>query len=403
MIKFEKKVLPSVKWNRRKFIAHGGSGGLGVLLSSALRSDAMAQASRQSMASHTVKAGAAFDKVVWNRIDGAKHIVGFNYQPTWGATGTEIWLDKFDEKKYRAEMVRGKELFPLMNTVRLWLSWGAWKKEPDVYIANLRCAFQICRELDLLMIPTLFTVWKGRPRFDPLYEDYIKVPFGQFEQYIAATISACPGNVLTWDWCNEPFPFHVYSEWLTRVASFIRREFPGNRTTIGESGVYNSEKELRTLFDICDLWSIHPYDVFISKRIMAGRETGLVDAKALNQGNIEQKKLEYLAAVGKHLRIWQSLGLKKPIVASECCWGSMDDEVRSLIVEGTLEGLVKLGVGFLPHALHTSPVADLHPPELGPVLDAGYMAFIRQDGSLRPGHDIFNKYALLAVTSATAD
>ncbi len=391
------KKLSDLHWNRRHFIKHGGSGGLGLLLASAFQSELMAQAPKHSVINHTPKAGDVFKRVVWNRVDGAKHIVGFNYQPTWGATGTEIWLDKFDAEKYRAELVRGKELFPLMNTVRLWLSWGAWKKDKDSYIKNLRSAYSVCRELDLLMIPTLFTVWKGTPRFDPLYEDYKKVPFGEFEQYLAASIEACPGNVLVWDLCNEPFQFHIYSEWLTLAASFIKREFPGSRTTIGEAGVYNSEKELRALFDICDLWSIHPYDVFISKRIMAGRETRMVDSKALNRGNIEQKKQEYLAAVGKHLKIWQDYGLDKPVVASECCWGSMDDEVRALIVEGTLDGLVKLGIGFLPHALHTSPVADLHPPELGPVIDAGYMAFIRRDGSLRPGHDVFNKYARMVV------
>jgi hypothetical protein len=47
--------------------------------------------------------------------------------------------------------------------------------------------------------------------------------------------------------------------------------------------------------------------------------------------------------------------------------------------------------------LHTSPVADLHTAELGPVNSPGYMAFIRRDGSLRPGHDVFNKYAAIAT------
>jgi hypothetical protein len=90
---------------------------------------------------------------------------------------------------------------------------------------------------------------------------------------------------------------------------------------------------------------------------------------------------------------------RKPAVASECCWGSLDDAVRTAIVEASLKAFVQAGIGFLPHALQESEVYDLHRPEHGaiPVGKPGFMAFVLQDGTLRPGHDVFNKYAALAT------
>lgn len=371
----------------RGFLNLGVSALLGIMLISQVPTVVGAESRQPDLSRYTPGARAAFERIKWDKIDGARHIVGFNYQPTWGSNGSEIWVDKFDGAKYKAELARGKELFPQMNTVRIWLSRGAWKKNPEVYIANLKQAFAACQELDLLMIPVLFTIWGGNPPYDPVNEDWRTVPFGQFEKYVTATLSACPGNVLAWDLCNEPAS-SASNEWLKQLAAFVHRDFPGNFTTIGTTGVYGSSKEATELFDSCDLWTIHPYKGFRAKPM---------DKTYLNAGNLEAREAEYLNLTRKVLKGLEEAGLKKPVVASECCWGSLDDGVRALVVEGALDGLTKLGVGFLPHALHTSPVADLHLSDLGPVGSPGYMAFIRSDGSLRPGHDIFNKYAAIAV------
>jgi len=37
-------------------------------------------------------------------------------------------------------------------------------------------------------------------------------------------------------------------------------------------------------------------------------------------------------------------------------------------------------------------IADAHGLELGPVGEPGNLAFVQLDGTLRPGHDVFNKY-----------
>ena len=41
----------------------------------------------------------------------------------------------------------------------------------------------------------------------------------------------------------------------------------------------------------------------------------------------------------------------KPIITSECCWGSLDDEKRAELIRGALTVFKKYGVGFVAHAL----------------------------------------------------
>src|SRR5271157_4774671 len=85
-------------------------------------------------------------------------------------------------------------------------------------------------------------------------------------------------------------------------------------------------------------------------------------------------------------------GLGKPILATECCWGSLDDKVRVESVRYTLTQLKKRDVGWLVYLLHHSPIADAHRPEFGPVGFPGYLGFIEADDTLRPGHDVFNGF-----------
>jgi hypothetical protein len=78
--------------------------------------------------------------------------------------------------------------------------------------------------------------------------------------------------------------------------------------------------------------------------------------------------------------------LGKPMICTECCWGAMDDDAeRARIVRANLQALKQYGIGFFPHALWTSGVADLHKGGL-------YMPFILEDGSLRPGHEVYNEF-----------
>jgi hypothetical protein len=82
----------------------------------------------------------------------------------------------------------------------------------------------------------------------------------------------------------------------------------------------------------------------------------------------------------------------KGIVASETCWGSLDDRWRVENIRYTMTELKKRGIGIIPHALHHSLVADLHLPEYGPVGPPGDLRFINADGSLRKGHEVYNDF-----------
>jgi hypothetical protein len=84
--------------------------------------------------------------------------------------------------------------------------------------------------------------------------------------------------------------------------------------------------------------------------------------------------------------------LNKGVLATECCWGSPDDAERTQIVVSDCGNLSRAGIGFMPHALHESLVGDLHREQFGVLSSASSMHFIAMDGSLRPGHEVFNSF-----------
>ena len=47
-------------------------------------------------------------------------IKGFNYQPSWGSSGLEIWRN-FDSERVGHELSLEKLYFLGMNAIRLWL------------------------------------------------------------------------------------------------------------------------------------------------------------------------------------------------------------------------------------------------------------------------------------------
>lgn len=49
-------------------------------------------------------------------------------------------------------------------------------------------------------------------------------------------------------------------------------------------------------------------------------------------------------------------------------------------------------VGWLAYLLHHSLIADAHRSEFSPVSGPGNLSFIEADGSLRPGHELFNDF-----------
>ena len=88
----------------------------------------------------------------------AAEVRGFNYHPSYSTGAMEDWL-LFDEEVWRRELTVGKKFFPGMNTIRIWLSWNAFCRGEKKFIDSIRRVMDICRELDLYVIPCLFNRW----------------------------------------------------------------------------------------------------------------------------------------------------------------------------------------------------------------------------------------------------
>jgi GNAT superfamily N-acetyltransferase len=343
------------------------------------------------------KVRAAID---WHALDGARHIRGFNYQPSWGRNGVEIW-GHFDPERYRFELTRGLELFPGFNTVRLWLSWRAYKMDAAGCTRHVLEALDICASLGLLAIPTLFTRWVGDPPFDPVRSE--SVVYGdwaaRFGPFIDAMVTPQVGNeaILAWDLCNEPVENAAISRifegdrvpddvpldqrlaqevaWLTFIHDRVKRLDPDAATCVGYAWDLAAG---RAWEPFSDLLTPHMYWYAVWCQQDAAKRPAFKEALR--------------ARVGATMDDWRTRGVHKPVVSTETCWGSLDDAHRAQIVDDTLSVLQDQGVGFLAHALWTSPVADLHPPDMGPVGGAGYMAFVESEGALRPQHEVIRRY-----------
>ena len=76
----------------------------------------------------------------------------FNYQPSWGSSGFEIWR-KFDSERMGHELSLGKLYFPGMNAIRLWLSHDAWVRNPRECEAAFETALSMADAHSLFVMP----------------------------------------------------------------------------------------------------------------------------------------------------------------------------------------------------------------------------------------------------------
>lgn len=298
---------------------------------------------------------------------------GFNYQPGYAATGVEIWRG-FRADWIAREIERAKQIFPHINAMRVWLSFDAWLIEPAT-AAHLAEVLDVLERNGLRAVVTVFNGWHSFPdfggitpehmslfasdpgRFGPLYRGFIEDVVGPL---------ASDERVLAWDLCNEPFncgEFENTSRWLEFACTGAQRLKP--TAPLGVS-VSCEPSEMERVEPFCDLLMIHPYVTSVS------------GAAAFR--DVLDRAVAFAGRCGKEL------------LATECCWGALDDAERGALVRISLEELTRRGIGWLAHLLNHTPVADGHRPEFGAVSHAGYMAFIEADGSPRAHHGIVNDF-----------
>lgn len=323
-----------------------------------------------SAASKTVR-----DMIDLKAADGCKHIYGFNYQPSWGNNGLTVWGDAFDIAKYRAELTAGKKYFSKMNAVRIWLSWSAYRKDPERVVRRFQEAVDVCGALDLLAMPVLFNRWPGG--WDEVTNHEVLAPDfdAVFGPYIRALVLPLKGDqrILAWDLCNEPyaqnpFPDEVAIPWLFRIREAVKQADRAAWVCIGNHDFRTTERT--ALFQ--DIVTPH---IYLPSYGSEYKDSAKIPAP-LPQG---AGTADQYVALGQRLR--------KPVLCSECCWGAWDtgDAERVRYIRYNLQVLKERGIGFFPHALWTSGVTDLHKGGLN-------MPFILEDGSLRPGHGVFNEF-----------
>jgi hypothetical protein len=327
------------------------------------------------------------DEKSWNTGFGRdwSQIRGFNYQPSYGSNGFELW-QKFDAGAIETELGRGKRYFPKINALRWWQSWDSFVRDPKRYAERFETTLRIASGLGLVVMPVLFNRWHDATLdYGGVYVDHF-LPGGSwiyradlFNAYVETIVGGHQKDprILAWDLCNEPYSYgmprekmlpaivEAETQWLKGLYDKCKKLGATAPITVGiHPGV-----PLELVEPFSDVLSIHPYWVHNDKGAKKEAFEGTLDANV---------------AFARKVR--------KPLVSTECCWGSLDNAVRVESVRYSLAQLKKRNIGWLVYLLHHSLIADAHGPGYGPVGFPENLSFIQPDGSLRPGHEAFNEF-----------
>jgi len=264
---------------------------------------------------------------------------GFNYQPSVASHGIDIWGPKFDAAVVERELGLGKKHFPKFNTVRIWLSHDAFIADPQSLIRHFGQVIDICGRSGLAVVG----LYAGDQR------------------------------ILLWDLCNEPFnnareggPMDAVAGWLERIYRVCKELDADIPMCVGNAP---NPEQIRRSESVSDVITFHPYFAW----------NAWVPTSA-----------EFVAVVDWTVDLARQAG--KALLVTETGWGALDDRKRAETLTVELNELARREIGFIVHLLHHTPVADGHRPGCGPITQAGYMAFVEADGSLRPHHEVFNAF-----------
>ena len=299
---------------------------------------------------------------------------GFGYQPSYGSNGMEIWTN-FNLAKIETEIALCKKHFPKTNMLRLWLSFDAFIKEPELFRRNFDSLLEVVARNGMQSMPALFNNWHSIPDFGGVAPEMIRYwnhpsRCHVFTGYLDAVVKphASDARILAWDLCNEPFNSgadDVFLPWLKLLAGHCRSLGAKAPITIG---VPASVDALKSVEPLCDVLTPHCY---FAKGLWSKDEESF---KRTLDGLVD-----FANSAGK------------PMFAGETGWGELDDSRRADLLCVELQSLAERKMGFCIHMLNHSLVADGHRPEYGVVSEAGFMGCIEADGSMRNGHGLINE------------
>ena len=282
---------------------------------------------------------------------------GLQLSAQLGQPRLQIWND-FREATFAREVELGLKHFPKLNILRIWFSYDAHVADPEAIPRGGKTGLGILAERKIKMIPVIFNGWHSPVDFGGFCREQLKMSsrmkptFGPHRQYLCELIETIrpAGNLLMYDIANEPFNISgergpgLLVEFPQAMAQQIRELDAKTPISVGTQGCpgIGGPEDLDRLDPFVDVHAVHPYWIPIP-RIPA------------------EKHVEDFGKMVEHLK-----KLGKPAIATECCWGSNDDATRVQYIRHDLGLLKAAGIGFLPHALHHSKVADLHRPVPGP-------------------------------------
>src|SRR5687768_3991204 len=81
------------------------------------------------------------------------HVRGFNYIPAGKLTGPRMWRD-YDERQIETELEYAVRL--KLNSVRVFLSWPVWEREPEAFKQRLRHLVRAAHDRGMTTMPVLF-------------------------------------------------------------------------------------------------------------------------------------------------------------------------------------------------------------------------------------------------------
>lgn len=150
------------------------------------------------------------------------------------------WWQKVSIPNFREHILRCMNSFPDVNHLRLWLSYGAWQRDPKKYIEKYNNILQVCFDLKLNVIPCLFIRYtnevfgdRGELNLDRIlpgvswaYKRGFFIPY----LYDIAKPYFEEERICYWDICHKPHPtqskqFNEYEYLLLREIFFSLKSF----------------------------------------------------------------------------------------------------------------------------------------------------------------------------------
>lgn len=309
-----------------------------------------------------------------------ENIRGFNYVPSYAFVLNDV-MDLFNEQVWDREFGYAKNFNA--NSLRIWVSCVSYHRNPTRFIKDFNKALCLAEKHKLTIMPTLYNRW-----VDANY------PFGQLDlaqvltpqatlnehcKYVSQFVSAFrfDPRIVMWDICNEPYCYpysnesSITQEFRMRETSFFkmiitaaRKAEPTQPLTIGTCGpIEHNDIEI---FDLVDVISFHPYPGW------------------WNDG-YEKETDSYIDLANKR---------DKPLLCTETCQGSLDDQVRQDCITKSIGVLQRKGIGWYAWQLCAGEMVSARRDRTDTNAkpgDRGYMCFVLEDGSVRPGHEIIKE------------